>query len=144
MAAVFGAAANTPLALSIMAVELLGAAVLPHVALVTVVAYLLTGQRGIYPRSASRGSSTAGRCCAGGAAARAEDRGARALRPQSGASRPRGRRAEQRHPEAHGEQRVEHAQRPQRAQPGLRSISLKKASAAAVKCSRLPTMRGRP
>ncbi len=49
MAAVFGAAANTPLALSIMAVELLGGAVLPHVAIVTVVAYLLTGQRGIYP-----------------------------------------------------------------------------------------------
>jgi len=49
MAAVFGAAANTPLALSLMAVELLGAGVLPHVALVTVVAYLLTGQRGIYP-----------------------------------------------------------------------------------------------
>ncbi|MBF5046632.1 chloride channel protein [Aggregicoccus sp. 17bor-14] len=49
MAAVFGAAANTPLALSIMAVELLGGAVLPHVVIVTVVAYLLTGQRGIYP-----------------------------------------------------------------------------------------------
>lgn len=49
LAAVFGAAANTPLALSIMAVELLGAAVLPHVAIVTVVAYLLTGHRGIYP-----------------------------------------------------------------------------------------------
>ena len=49
MAAVFGAAANTPLALSLMAVELLGGAVLPHVALVTVVAYLLTGHRGIYP-----------------------------------------------------------------------------------------------
>ena len=49
MAAVFGAAANTPLALSLMAVELLGGAVLPHVAIVTVVAYLLTGHRGIYP-----------------------------------------------------------------------------------------------
>lgn len=49
LAAVFGAAANTPIALSIMAVELLGGAVLPHVAIVTVVAYLLTGHRGIYP-----------------------------------------------------------------------------------------------
>jgi H+/Cl- antiporter ClcA len=49
LAAVFGAAANTPLALSIMAVELLGAAVLPHVVIVTVVAYLLSGHRGIYP-----------------------------------------------------------------------------------------------
>ncbi|HEX6240342.1 MAG TPA: chloride channel protein [Polyangiales bacterium] len=48
LAAVFGSAANTPLALSIMAVELLGAAALPHVALVSVVAYLLTGPRGIY------------------------------------------------------------------------------------------------
>lgn len=49
LAAVFGAAANTPLALSIMAVELLGAPVLPHVAIVVVIAYLLTGHRGIYP-----------------------------------------------------------------------------------------------
>ncbi len=49
LAAVFGAAANTPIALSIMAVELLGAAVLPHVVIVTVVAYLVSGQRGIYP-----------------------------------------------------------------------------------------------
>lgn len=48
LAAVFGSAANTPLALSIMAVELLGARVLPHVALVSVVAYLLTGPRSIY------------------------------------------------------------------------------------------------
>lgn len=49
MAAVFAAAANTPLALSIMAVELLGGAALPHAAIVCVVAYLLTGHRGIYP-----------------------------------------------------------------------------------------------
>ena len=49
LVAVFGAAANTPLALSIMGVELVGAGVLPHVAVVTVVAYLLTGHRGIYP-----------------------------------------------------------------------------------------------
>ncbi len=49
LAAVFGAAANTPIALSIMAVELLGAAVFPHVVIVSVIAYLLTGHRGIYP-----------------------------------------------------------------------------------------------
>jgi H+/Cl- antiporter ClcA len=48
LAAVFAAASNTPLALSIMAVELLGASVLPHVAIVCVVAYVLTGQRSIY------------------------------------------------------------------------------------------------
>ncbi len=48
LAAVFGAAANTPLALSIMAVELFGAAVLPHVVVVTVVARLLKGRRSIY------------------------------------------------------------------------------------------------
>lgn len=48
LAAVFAAASNTPLALSIMAVELLGAAVFPHAAVVCVVAYLLTGHRSIY------------------------------------------------------------------------------------------------
>jgi H+/Cl- antiporter ClcA len=49
MAALFAAAANTPLALSLMAVELVGAGVLPHVMIVATVAYLLTGHRGIYP-----------------------------------------------------------------------------------------------
>ena len=49
LAAVFAASSNTPLALSIMAIELLGAPVLPHVMIVCVVAYLLTGQRSIYP-----------------------------------------------------------------------------------------------
>jgi len=49
IAAVFAAAANTPVALSIMAVELLGASVFPHVVIVCVVAYLLSGHRGIYP-----------------------------------------------------------------------------------------------
>jgi len=48
MAAVFAAASNTPLALSIMAVELLGAPILPHVAIVCVLAYVLSGQRSIY------------------------------------------------------------------------------------------------
>jgi len=49
MASVFAAASNTPLALSVMAVELCGAHVLPHVAIVSVIAYLMTGHRSIYP-----------------------------------------------------------------------------------------------
>ena len=49
MAAAFAAASNTPVALSIMAVELLGANVIPHVAIVCVFAYVLTGPRSIYP-----------------------------------------------------------------------------------------------
>jgi H+/Cl- antiporter ClcA len=49
MAAVFAAASNTPLALSIMAVELLGANLFPHVMIVCVLAYLLVGHRSIYP-----------------------------------------------------------------------------------------------
>lgn len=48
LAALFGAAANTPLAMTVMAVELMGVSMLPHVALVVVVAYLLTGRRSIY------------------------------------------------------------------------------------------------
>lgn len=49
MAAVFAAASNTPLALSIMAVELMGGALFPHVVIVCVLAYLFTGHRSIYP-----------------------------------------------------------------------------------------------
>jgi H+/Cl- antiporter ClcA len=49
LATVFGTAANTPIALSIMAVELLGGGVLPHVVIVAVIAYLASGHRGIYP-----------------------------------------------------------------------------------------------
>lgn len=49
LAAVFGAAANTPVALSIMAVELLGADAFPHVVIVAAIAYILSGHRGIYP-----------------------------------------------------------------------------------------------
>jgi H+/Cl- antiporter ClcA len=49
LAAVFAASANTPLALSIMAMELLGAPVFPHVVIVCVLAYLLAGHRSIYP-----------------------------------------------------------------------------------------------
>ncbi len=48
LAAVFAAAANTPLALSIMAVELLGGNLFPHVVIVCVLSYLLSGERGIY------------------------------------------------------------------------------------------------
>jgi chloride channel protein, CIC family len=49
LAAVFAAASNAPLALSIMAVELLGGGMFPHVAIVCVLAYLFSGHRGIYP-----------------------------------------------------------------------------------------------
>jgi H+/Cl- antiporter ClcA len=49
LAATFGACANTPLALALMAVELVGAAALPHVLVVSLLAYLLTGHRGLYP-----------------------------------------------------------------------------------------------
>jgi H+/Cl- antiporter ClcA len=49
MAALFGACANTPLAVTVMAVELLGAALLPHVAVVVIAAYLLIGARSLYP-----------------------------------------------------------------------------------------------
>ncbi|HEX5658533.1 MAG TPA: chloride channel protein [Polyangiales bacterium] len=49
MAAVFATAAKTPLALSVMAVELLGGNLFPHVAIVCVLAYVLSGQRSIYP-----------------------------------------------------------------------------------------------
>lgn len=60
LAAVFAAAANTPIALSVMAVELLGAAVLPHVMLVSVVAYLLSGHRSIYPAQRLRRGKAGG------------------------------------------------------------------------------------
>ncbi len=49
MAAMFACASNTPLALSIMAVELLGAAALPHVLIVSALAYVFSGRRSIYP-----------------------------------------------------------------------------------------------
>lgn len=49
LAAVFASSSNTPLALSIMAVELLGANAFPHVFIVCVLAYLLSGHRSIYP-----------------------------------------------------------------------------------------------
>lgn len=49
LAAVFAASSNTPLALSNVAVELVGASVFPHAVVVCVIAYLLTGHRSIYP-----------------------------------------------------------------------------------------------
>lgn len=49
LAAVFGAAANTPLALSVMVAELVGSASLPYALLVTAVAYVISGHRSIYP-----------------------------------------------------------------------------------------------
>ncbi len=49
LAAAFGAAANTPLALSVMVAELCGLRVLPHALLVSVVAFFLSGHRGLYP-----------------------------------------------------------------------------------------------
>jgi H+/Cl- antiporter ClcA len=48
MAAIFAAASNAPLALTIMAVELLGVAVFPHAAIVCALAYVMTGHRSIY------------------------------------------------------------------------------------------------
>jgi H+/Cl- antiporter ClcA len=48
LAAVFAAAANAPLALIVMAVELMGTETLPHVAIVCAVAFLFSGRRGIY------------------------------------------------------------------------------------------------
>lgn len=48
LAAVFAAASKAPLALSIMAVELLGVGVLPHVMIVAVLAYVMSGRKGIY------------------------------------------------------------------------------------------------
>lgn len=50
LAAMFATASNTPLALSIMAVELMGKQVLPHVVIVSALAYALGGRRrSIYP-----------------------------------------------------------------------------------------------
>lgn len=48
LCAVFASAANTPLALSVMAVELLGGSLFPHAPIVCVLAYVLSGSRSIY------------------------------------------------------------------------------------------------
>ena len=58
MAAVFGASANTPIALSIMVVELVGATAIPYVLMVSVIAFLVSGERGIY--GAQRFAATKG------------------------------------------------------------------------------------
>jgi H+/Cl- antiporter ClcA len=58
MAATFAAAANTPLALSIMAVELLGADVMPHALIVCALAYWASGHRSIYPAQRVRHGKT--------------------------------------------------------------------------------------
>jgi H+/Cl- antiporter ClcA len=54
LAAVFGAASKTPIALSIMAIELLGAPIAPHVVIVCVLAYWLSGRRSIYSAQIAR------------------------------------------------------------------------------------------
>lgn len=54
LAAVFAAASNTPLALSIMALELLGAGAFPHVVVVSVIAWVVSGRRSIYPAQLRR------------------------------------------------------------------------------------------
>ena len=61
MAAVFAAASNAPLALSIMAVELLGGAIFPHAAIVCALAYVMTGHRSIYPAQRLLGAKGGGR-----------------------------------------------------------------------------------
>lgn len=48
LAAVFAAAANAPIALSVMCIELLGLNMFPHVLIVCGLAWILTGHRGIY------------------------------------------------------------------------------------------------
>ena len=47
--AVFAGAAKAPLALSVMALELLGANVFPHAVFVCVLTYFFSGRRSIYP-----------------------------------------------------------------------------------------------
>ncbi|MGD9934725.1 MAG: voltage-gated chloride channel family protein [Dehalococcoidia bacterium] len=46
--AVFGAAANTPLACTVMGIELFGGAAAPYLAVACFVAYIVSGHRGIY------------------------------------------------------------------------------------------------
>ena len=47
---VLAGAANTPLAASIMAIELFGASIAPYAAVSCIVSFLVTGQRSIYPK----------------------------------------------------------------------------------------------
>ena len=46
---VLGGAANAPIAMSIMAVELFGTELAPYAALACIVSYLISGHRGVYP-----------------------------------------------------------------------------------------------
>jgi H+/Cl- antiporter ClcA len=62
LAAVFAAASNTPLALSLMALELLGVGAFPHVVVVCVIAWVVSGRRSIYPAQLrARGAAPAPR-----------------------------------------------------------------------------------
>ncbi|MBN1824551.1 MAG: chloride channel protein [Endomicrobiales bacterium] len=47
--ALLGGAANTPIAASIMAVELFGTAIAPYATVACVISYLMTGHRSVYP-----------------------------------------------------------------------------------------------
>jgi H+/Cl- antiporter ClcA len=49
MAALLAGAANTPIAASVMAMELFGAAIAPHAAIACMVSFLIVGYRSIYP-----------------------------------------------------------------------------------------------
>ena len=49
MVSLLSGAANTPIAASIMALELFGSAVAPYAAISCVIAFLMTGHRSIYP-----------------------------------------------------------------------------------------------
>ena len=70
LAAMFAAASNTPLALTVMAVELFGVHVLPHVAIVCAIAYVVTGRRSIYPAQLTRRAPVAELCDNAGAGPR--------------------------------------------------------------------------
>ncbi len=49
MVALLAGATNTPISASIMAVELFGPAIVPYAALASVVSFLMTGHRSVYP-----------------------------------------------------------------------------------------------
>jgi hypothetical protein len=49
MTALLAGAANTPVAASVMAIELFGPGIAPHAALACMVSYLIVGYRSVYP-----------------------------------------------------------------------------------------------
>ena len=49
MVSLLSGAANTPIAASIMAVELFGPALAPYAAIAGIVSYIMTGHRSVYP-----------------------------------------------------------------------------------------------